>query len=40
MGLMDAIFRSLPAFRGKDRLARIIFKKKIKSKSSFWIKGK
>jgi FkbM family methyltransferase len=40
MGLMDVIYRSLPVFKGKDRLARIIFNKKIKGKNSFWIKGK
>jgi FkbM family methyltransferase len=40
MGLIDAIFRSFPVFRGKDRLARIIFKRKIKNKNCFWIRGK
>src|SRR5580765_3351776 len=40
MGFMDALFRSLPAFRGKDRLARSIFATQIKSKKDFWIKGK
>src|SRR3954463_8228722 len=40
MGLMDAMFRRLPLFRGKDRFARIIFRNKIKTKTNLLIKGK
>src|ERR1700681_4853653 len=40
MGFMDSIFRSLPLFRGKERLARIIFSDQLKNNNSFWIRGK
>ena len=37
---MDSLFRSLPVFKGKDRLARALFAAKVKDKKRFWIKGK
>jgi FkbM family methyltransferase len=38
--LIDAIFRKLPLFRGKERLARSIFKKSLGIRKNIPIKGK
>jgi FkbM family methyltransferase len=38
--LMDKLFRKLPMFKGKERLARVLFSKSIQDKKDFWIKGK
>jgi FkbM family methyltransferase len=38
--LVDRIFRDLPLFKGKERLARILLKKDLKEKKDFLIKGK
>jgi FkbM family methyltransferase len=40
MGLIDAVLRKLPLFRGKERIARVILARSIKRKRDFWIKGK
>jgi FkbM family methyltransferase len=37
---MDAIFRSLPHFKGKNRLARFFFKKALSEKRDIRVKGK
>jgi FkbM family methyltransferase len=38
--LIDVIFRKLPLFRGKERLARTIFKSNLRKKKDIHIKGK
>ena len=40
MGLMDGIFRRLPLFRGKERLARILFNERIESQKDLLIRGR
>jgi FkbM family methyltransferase len=40
MALMDAGFRKLPLFKGKDRLAKMIFKHRIAGSKNFLVKGK
>jgi FkbM family methyltransferase len=37
---MDALFRKLPLFRGKYRLARLLFKKDLASRKDLLVKGK
>jgi FkbM family methyltransferase len=37
---MDALLRRLPVFRGKQRLARLLYGNSIASKKDFWVKGK
>jgi FkbM family methyltransferase len=37
---MSFIFRKLPLFKGKFRLAKFLFKKNIKKAKDIWIKGK
>jgi FkbM family methyltransferase len=39
MGIGDSLFRSLPAFRGKGRLARMMFKTKISGEKDLNIRG-
>jgi FkbM family methyltransferase len=38
--LIDSIFRKLPLFKGKQRLARLLLSNSIASKKDFWVKGK
>jgi FkbM family methyltransferase len=40
MGLMESIFRKLPAFRGKGRAARILFKRKIEREKDLKVDGR
>ena len=37
---MDALFRRLPIFKGKQRLARLLYSNSIANKKDFWVKGK
>ncbi|HXB42846.1 MAG TPA: FkbM family methyltransferase [Puia sp.] len=37
---MDALLRRLPVFKGKQRLARLLYGNSIASKKDFWVKGK
>jgi FkbM family methyltransferase len=37
---MEELFRKLPLFKGKQKLARLVFKDKINNKKDLWIKGK
>ena len=37
---MNTIFRNLPIFSGKERLAKFVFKREIAEKKDFWISGK
>jgi FkbM family methyltransferase len=37
---MDKLFRQMPLFKGKERLARILFSNAINTKKDFWLKGK
>ena len=38
--MLDKIFRSLPLFKGKQRLARLLLNDSISNKRDFWVKGK
>ncbi len=40
MGFIDSIFRKLPVFRGKGRIARILFKRKIEGEKDLIVIGK
>lgn len=40
MSMMDAGFRKLPLFRGKERMAKLFFKKKIAESKNIFIRGK
>jgi FkbM family methyltransferase len=40
MGFIDSIFRKLPVFRGKGRIARILFKRKIERDKDLIVIGK
>ena len=37
---MDELFRRLPLFKGKQKLARLVLKEAINNKKDLWIKGK
>ncbi|HLK28374.1 MAG TPA: FkbM family methyltransferase [Puia sp.] len=37
---MDSLFRKLPLFKGKERLARFLLKDSIATKKNIWVKGK
>ena len=37
---MDSLFRKLPLFKGKERLARFILRNSIAQKRNIWVKGK
>ncbi|HLX67114.1 MAG TPA: hypothetical protein VKR41_08965, partial [Puia sp.] len=37
---MDALFRSLPAFKGKNRLAGVLLKKKLQTTKDILVKGR
>ena len=39
MGLKDAFFRSLPLFKGKERLAKMLFSGHMRDRD-FWVRGK
>jgi len=38
--LLDKLFRKLPLFKGKQRLARLLLNDSISNKKDFWVKGK
>jgi FkbM family methyltransferase len=38
--LIDTLFRKLPLFKGKQRLARLLLGDSIANKKDFWVKGK
>lgn len=38
--MVEAIFRKLPLFKGKQRLARFLLRDSIYTKKSIWVKGK
>jgi FkbM family methyltransferase len=38
--LIERLFRKLPVFKGKQRLARLLLSNSIANKKNFWVKGK
>ncbi len=38
--MLDKVFRSLPIFKGKQRLARLLLSNSVSNKKDFWVKGK
>jgi FkbM family methyltransferase len=38
--LIEKLFRKLPLFKGKQTLARLLFRKSVANKRSFWVRGK
>ena len=37
---MDSLFRFIPEFKGKHRLARFLLKKDLEARTDIWIRGK
>lgn len=38
--MIEKLFRKLPVFKGKQRLARFLLKDSIKNRKNFWVEGK